>query len=215
MNYYRTTGGAAALAIARRVFTGLPYRFGGTPPGPTDCSGVWEYAYAQVGVTLSRSTFGQYTEDPINNKAIPSQPGDLLFISGSDAIGVMPGHVMGYVSPGRVFQAEETGTRIGEFPYPTDQWEYRTRPALALPFAPPPPPVVKPMPTPHGTPTAAQLKDAKLVLLKNVAQATLAKRNGWALWYFASEHNPPFVAQIGGAPSHVALYANVNYRSKK
>ena len=213
MTYYRNNGGTAALAFARHL-TGLPYRFGGTAPGPTDCSGLVQWAYQQVGVYLSRTTYTEYTTDPINNKGIPSEPGDLLFIPGSDAIGVLPGHVMIYVSPGQVFQAEETGTKIGQFAYPTDQWEYRSRPALSLPFAPVVP-KPKPLPAPKGTPTAAQLKDANLVGLPNVAAAELAKRNGWALWYFSEGHNPPFVAQIGGAPNHTALYANIGYRQPR
>lgn len=213
--YYRDNGGAAALAVMERVFTGLEYRFGGAPPGPTDCSGVFEYGYSQVGVGLSRATYVQYTQDPINNKAIPSEPGDGLFIPGTDAIGKLPGHVMIYVSPGVVFQAEETGTRIGLFHVNTDNWSYRTRPALELPLRPAPKPVSPPMPPARGTPTAAQLKQTNLVKLPNVPAAELAVRNGFALWYFSEKHDPPFVAQIGGEPSGVVLYANAAYKGKK
>lgn len=213
MQYYRTTGGAGAAQAFRQLY-GLPYRFGGTAPGPTDCSGAFEWAYAMVGVRLDRSTYTQYKEDPINDRAIPNQIGDGLFIPGTDAIGILPGHVAMYLRPGWVAQAEETGTFIGEFPFDTDNWEYRTRPALMLPFAPvPPKPVV--MPKPEGTPTAADLKGGNLVKLKNVAQAQLAIRNGWATWYFSEKNKPPFVAQIAGEPRNTPLYAEAGYRKKR
>jgi NlpC/P60 family len=208
--YYRDNGGAAALSFARRL-TGEPYKFGGTAPGPTDCSGLVEWSYQQVGVFLSRTTYTQYETDPINNKGIASEAGDLLFIPGSDAIGVLPGHVMIYVSPGQVFQAEQTGTLIGQFAYNTDLWEYRSRPALSLPFAPAPP--AKPtLPPAKGTPTAAELQQTNLVKLPNVAAANLAVRNGWTLWYFSIDH---FVPQIGGEPTGVALYANAGYKKPR
>ena len=54
-----------------------------------------------------------------------------------------------------------------------------------------------------------------IVGLPNVAAAELAKRNGWALWYFSEGHNPPFVAQIGGFPKKVPLYANSSYKTKR
>ena len=149
---------------------------------PFDCSGLVQWAYQQVGVTLTRTTYTEYTTDPINNKGIANEPGDLLFIPGSDAIGVLPGHVMMYVSPGQVFQAEQTGTKIGQFSYPTDQWEYRSRPALSLPFAPaaplPPPPDRSPWERQRPRKKLAQ---TNLVPMKNVAQATQAMNNGWVI----------------------------------
>lgn len=78
-------------------------------------------------------------------------------------------------------------------------------------------PAPKPLPAPKGSPTVTQLKDSGLVLLKNVAQAQIAVKNGWALWYFAEEaHDPgPFIAQVGGKPSGEHLYAEPDYTKKK
>ena len=81
--------------------------------------------------------------------------------------------------------------------------------------APPSPPPKPPTPPPpEGTPTSTQLADAHLVVLEDVAEAELAKANGWTLWYFDERHNPPFVAQTEGLPDHTTLYANQAYRKK-
>jgi hypothetical protein len=162
--FNRINGGAAALVFARQL-TGEPYRFGGSAPGPTDCSGLWQWAYEKIGVHLPRTTYLQYDICQIPDSE-PSQPGDLLFIPGSDAQGVAPGHVMGYVKPGWVFQAPFTGENIGEYKYDTSQFEYRTRPALVL--APP-------------SPTTKQLHAAQLTPIR---QATVARavEAGWPIY---------------------------------
>ena len=157
MAYDRTNAGRAALGFAREL-TGKPYVYGGTWPGSggTDCSGLWEWAYQQVGITLPRTTYDQYKVAQIP-PAWPSEPGDLLFIAGSDAVGALPGHVMGYVSPGQVFQAPFTGEPITQYPYDTNVYEYRTRPALLAPLPPPNPSPVPDSPAallgPHRRPS--------------------------------------------------------------
>ena len=132
MSYNRENAGAAALGFARKL-TGEPYLFAGTPPGPTDCSGLTQWSYGKVGVILPRDTYHQYLIHPLPRSAA-NEAGDLLFIEGSDPLGNAPGHVMIYVEPGWVFQAPFTGESIKAYEYDTDVWEYRTRPALALPL---------------------------------------------------------------------------------
>lgn len=202
--YNRLNAGAAALAFAREL-TGRPYVWGGTWPqsGGTDCSGLWQSAYGKVGVVLSRTTYGQYLEHQIPN-SWPSEPADLFFIAGSDAIGAKPGHVMGYVAPGRVFQAEYTGgPPIGEFPYDTRVWEYRTRPALAL---------AMPANPPTKNPKAAQLAHAGLVLLTGPAQARTAIANRWVVYVW---NGLSFAGAIGKLTKGTPEYANVNFQSKR
>ena len=203
MTFNQSNAGAGALKFAREL-TGRPYVYGGTWPqsGGTDCSGLWEWAYAQVGIHLVRTTYGQYLEYPIPHNE-PSQPGDLLFIAGSDAIGVEPGHVMGFVSPGEVFQAPYTGAKIGQYPYNTNVFEYRIRPALALPM---------PSNPPTKNPNAAQLAHAGLVCLTGPAQAHLALNNGWNLYVWGGLG---FVGTPSPAKKGTPQYANVNFRSKR
>jgi hypothetical protein len=68
---------------------------------------------------------------------------------------------------------------------------------------------VKVMPPAKGTPTAAQLKVAKLVRVHELGQKQ-AVDNGWHLWYFSIDH---FVVKVGDSGNAV-LYANVRFREK-
>jgi hypothetical protein len=124
-----------------------------------------------VGVRLFRPTTITYKEWPLPRRAT-SEPGDLLFIQGGPDE-QNPGHVMMFVEPGQIFQAAERGTRIGQFPYDTDIWEFRTRPGLALPM-----PKVAPTPAP----TADELSRSLQILLTGPEQAHEAVANGWPLY---------------------------------
>jgi NlpC/P60 family protein len=199
--YTRENGGAYALKYARRL-TGLPYKFGGTAPGPTDCSGMFQWAYRMVGVFLSRTTYMQYDEYRLNDN-VPYEEGDGIFIPGSDAEGDLPGHVMMYVSEGQVFQAEETGTLIGQFPYDTSVYQYRSRPALGLR------PAGKPK---TKNPTPEQLSMVNFVLLPTPGDARTALNNGWGVFVWKGHwFGKPKGRLAKGTPE----YANANYMTPK
>ena len=209
MPYNREDGGEAVLEAMHLLF-GLPYVYGGDVADAhvdgTDCSGAVAWAYQQIGVDLPRTTEEQYLLYQVNDRTLPSYPGDLLFIAG-DPVDPNPGHVVMYKSPGVVYEAEETGTVIGEFPFDTEAWEFRTRPVAALPPAPAPtpPPPLTPLPPAKGTPRASDLKRAGVHKLTDVAEAEKAKAEGYTLWYWASTH---FVAQRDGEQNNTALYVN-------
>jgi cell wall-associated NlpC family hydrolase len=206
--FNRANGGVYALSYARTL-TGLEYVYGGDgPPGGVDCSRLVQWAWGKVGVHLPRDTEDQYQVCQLNERILNSEPGDLLFSPG-DPFDPNPGHVVMYVSPGVCFQAEETGTRVGTFPWDTDSWEFRTRPSFTLPAVSTPP---HPLPAGVGRPTKQALINAGVVLLPNVAAAEVAIHNGWTLWYWSATH---FVAQEDGDPRKVALYANAHYRQKR
>ncbi|MFI5751105.1 C40 family peptidase [Streptomyces sp. NPDC051644] len=91
---------------------GTLYQWGGTctnshgpdPMARCDCSSLMQQAYAQVGVTLTRTTYTQVNE----GKAVsPAQlkPGDLIFSRGSAA---RPEHVGMYMGEGLVIEAPRT-----------------------------------------------------------------------------------------------------------
>ncbi|MFD9925781.1 C40 family peptidase [[Kitasatospora] papulosa] len=91
---------------------GTLYQWGGSctnahgpdPMGRCDCSSLMQQAYAQVGVTLTRTTYTQVNE----GKAVsPAQlkPGDLIFSRGSAA---RPEHVGMYMGEGLVIEAPRT-----------------------------------------------------------------------------------------------------------
>ncbi len=108
-------GGAAVAAALTQL--GVPYLWGGTTPGVgLDCSGLVQWAYAQAGVTLPRTTAGQI------NAGVPVavdqlRPGDLVFtrsIRGGQTIEM--GHVAIYAGAGHVIVAPRTGDVVSVRP---------------------------------------------------------------------------------------------------
>ncbi|WP_335974019.1 C40 family peptidase [Streptomyces sp. CA2R106] len=100
------SSGRAALAVAAaRRMLGAPYVWGATGPGSFDCSGLMQYAYAQAGVALPRTSQEQMNAGqhvPLSQ----ARPGDLV-IYRSDA-----SHVAMYVGGGRVIHAPYPGARV-------------------------------------------------------------------------------------------------------
>jgi peptidoglycan hydrolase-like protein with peptidoglycan-binding domain len=85
-------GGAGSSAVgAIRSQLGDSYALGGTGPDRWDCSGLTQWAFAQVGITLPRTSYDQYgVGTPISRAAV--QAGDLVFFntdgSGASHVGI-------------------------------------------------------------------------------------------------------------------------------
>ncbi|MGB2953626.1 MAG: NlpC/P60 family protein [Gaiellaceae bacterium] len=93
-----THGGVVGIAMQ---YLGIPYRWGGASPSGFDCSGLTMYVFAQVGVSLPHSSYGQYSMgSPVSRADL--QPGDLVFFDGL-------GHVGIYVGAGNFIHAPHTG----------------------------------------------------------------------------------------------------------
>jgi cell wall-associated NlpC family hydrolase len=74
-----TTTGGSVVAAARSKL-GQPYEYGGEGDGGWDCSGLVQWAFAQVGVSLPRTSFAQFgVGTPIDRSAI--QAGDLVYFN--------------------------------------------------------------------------------------------------------------------------------------
>lgn len=72
----RNRAGAAVRAALTRL--GRPYVWGATGPDQFDCSGLTQWAYAQAGVHLDRTTYAQIHDGiPVPRGQI--RPGDLVF----------------------------------------------------------------------------------------------------------------------------------------
>jgi cell wall-associated NlpC family hydrolase len=72
--------GSTIIAIAMR-YLGIPYVYGGASPRGFDCSGLTQYVFAQLGVSLERSADAQYrTVTRISRSQ--AEPGDLVFYLG-------------------------------------------------------------------------------------------------------------------------------------
>lgn len=109
---------AAAAIKAAATRLGLPYVWGATGPSTFDCSGLTQWAYAQAGVRLPRTSREQYAQLP----KVPLDqlaPGDLVFY----AVDVTnPGsihHVGIYLGDGLSLYAPQTGSvvKIGAVGY--------------------------------------------------------------------------------------------------
>ncbi|MCF6522974.1 NlpC/P60 family protein [Streptomyces sp. JJ36] len=99
---------AAAVAAVRRAL-GAPYGWGQAGPHSFDCSGLTQWAYAQAGVALPRTSQAQAGV----GQRVPlsaARPGDLVFYR-ADA-----SHVAMYVGNGQVVHAPYPGAAVRHDP---------------------------------------------------------------------------------------------------
>lgn len=102
-------GSASGLAVVKLAsqYIGVPYVWGGTSPSGFDCSGLVQYVYGQLGISLPRTSEEQVgSGSPVTGSL---QPGDLLFFEpGADG----PGHVGIYAGDGTFIEAPHTGLNV-------------------------------------------------------------------------------------------------------
>jgi peptidoglycan DL-endopeptidase CwlO len=96
--------GAKALAAARTRL-GMPYVWGATGPNSFDCSGLTQWAFKQVGISLPRTSSAQSTFGTAVSKD-QLQPGDLVFFY------TPVSHVGIYVGNGQVLHASTSGEPV-------------------------------------------------------------------------------------------------------
>jgi peptidoglycan DL-endopeptidase CwlO len=97
---------ASANAVVRFAYdqVGKPYSFGKAGPDAYDCSGLVVAAYSQSGVSLSRTSQGQWSDtEPISRSEL--SPGDLVFFYGS-------GHSSIYIGGNQVIHATKPGDTV-------------------------------------------------------------------------------------------------------
>ncbi|WP_327019471.1 C40 family peptidase [Cellulomonas sp. Leaf395] len=100
-----SANGNAIVEIGMR-YVGVPYVAGGTTPDGFDCSGFTSYVFAQVGISLPRTSSAQRNAGTVVSRA-DAQPGDLIW---------SPGHISIYIGdnlqidsprPGKTIQVRE------------------------------------------------------------------------------------------------------------
>ena len=86
-------------------YLGVPYVWGGNTPAGFDCSGLVQYVYAQLGISLPRTSYEQQAvATPISLVAL--QPGDLVFWGASAY------HVGIYIGNGQFIHAPAPGQNV-------------------------------------------------------------------------------------------------------
>jgi cell wall-associated NlpC family hydrolase len=107
------TGSGEAAVAAAMTQLGVPYVWGAETPGVGfDCSGLVQWAYAQTGVALPRTTFAQ-AEAGTAVSGDDLRPGDLLLSRGYDnGQYVANGHIAIYAGGGMEIVAPHTGTVV-------------------------------------------------------------------------------------------------------
>jgi len=80
----QSVAGNAVLEVAAR-YVGTPYVSGGSTPDGFDCSGFVSYVYAQLGISLPRTSSGIKAAGTVISRA-DAQPGDLIWSPGHISI---------------------------------------------------------------------------------------------------------------------------------
>jgi cell wall-associated NlpC family hydrolase len=99
---------------------GTPYSFGGdctdphsgNPAHQCDCSSLVQQAYRAAGISLPRVTGDQQHAGAAVVSLTDAQPGDLLFMPGSDGTPSDPGHVGLYLGQGLLIHAPHPGAVV-------------------------------------------------------------------------------------------------------
>ncbi|WP_223517202.1 MULTISPECIES: NlpC/P60 family protein [Nocardia] len=100
--------GLGALAAATTQI-GKPYEWGGTGPSSWDCSGLVQWAYRQVGVSIPRTTWQQAKAGtPVPRASL--SPGDIVVLNSDGS------HVGIYAGLGQVLNAYDWGVPVGYTP---------------------------------------------------------------------------------------------------
>jgi cell wall-associated NlpC family hydrolase len=82
---------AAAAFAAGKTRIGAPYVYGATGPSSFDCSGFTQWAYAQAGISLPRTSEEQAGAGHHLTKS-QLKPGDLVIMDGGSHIGLWAGN---------------------------------------------------------------------------------------------------------------------------
>lgn len=96
-----SAAGSAVIEIASR-YVGVPYVSGGATPAGFDCSGFTSYVFAQLGISLPRTSGAQKSAGTVVSRS-EARPGDLIWT---------PGHISIYAGGNTQIDAPRPGKTI-------------------------------------------------------------------------------------------------------
>ncbi|MGY1840528.1 MULTISPECIES: NlpC/P60 family protein [unclassified Modestobacter] len=106
---FAATGTGAEVVGAAQKYLGVPYRWGGTDPkSGLDCSGFTQRVYADLGVSIPRTSSQQATAGRPVASLAEAQPGDLVFFDNSSSRAGID-HVGLYIGGGKMIAAPQEG----------------------------------------------------------------------------------------------------------
>jgi cell wall-associated NlpC family hydrolase len=105
----KTPSIAAKAVTFARAALGKPYVYGATGPGSYDCSGLTMSAWRAAGVSIPRTSQGQWA-GLVRVPASQVRPGDLVVYNGA-------GHVALYIGDGKIIEAPRPGKSVQTAPW--------------------------------------------------------------------------------------------------
>ena len=101
-----TEKGQLVVATASK-YLGIPYVYGGSTPSGFDCSGLVQYVFRELGVSLNRVAADQTAHGtPVTRENL--KPGDIVFFHNTNKY-TRINHVGIYVGNGNFIHAPQTG----------------------------------------------------------------------------------------------------------
>jgi cell wall-associated NlpC family hydrolase len=120
----RTAAAAVRTALGQ---VGKPYRWGATGPASFDCSGLVQFAYADAGLSLPRTSRQQWSAGR-HVQVAGLRPGDLVFWAHDAAAPATIHHVGIYLGQGLMVHAPHTGALVRVDALRPDGYAGATRP---------------------------------------------------------------------------------------
>jgi cell wall-associated NlpC family hydrolase len=98
--------GAGGVVSIAAQYLGVPYVWAGATPSGFDCSGLVQYVFAQLGISLPHNTVAQWhSPQAVSVPRNRLQPGDLVFFNKLDHVGI-------YIGNGYLIDAPHTGADV-------------------------------------------------------------------------------------------------------
>ncbi len=123
-HYGSSLSGTPNVPVVRLAASqlGEPYVWGGASPETSfDCSGLVQWAYRRIGISLPRTAQQQF-DATVRLTPEQLQPGDLVFFAHTYPSIEPITHVGIYIGNGRMINAPTTGDVIREMPVFTGYW---------------------------------------------------------------------------------------------